>query len=255
MANRAMSALPDVDTLTWQLIRRVGASGPPLDLDLVVRLWSNLRVSVEDLDGPGYMVGLGDAGAEILIRKADPTERQRYTLAHELGHWVLGCVSGTGSPSRDDDVERWCNKFAAALLMPRYWIKGVAEGRDYESLLDRLVAGPSLFKVSKQAFRLRVAELTPLSLAEVVFSLGETTVVSRFNSRKVAPHKIDMCLEKAMECLDDLSNMPFDVEGSGLVCTWRLVWRRRDTKRWLVCVAPKAREEGRPLSLAKGELS
>ena len=54
--------------------------------------------------------------------------RRRFTIAHELGHWVCQCLEGRGapvycraedvSPDADRTLEREANVFAAELLMP-----------------------------------------------------------------------------------------------------------------------------------------
>ncbi len=58
----------------------------------------------------------------VLLSNRSTPERQRFTLAHEIGHLLLA------DPKRDliarrmksgDDVERFCDHFAAALLLPR----------------------------------------------------------------------------------------------------------------------------------------
>lgn len=54
----------------------------------------------------------------ILFSRTDPGDRQRFTVAHELGHLLMH------SPLRDDeidrdDAEKEANRFAAALLLPR----------------------------------------------------------------------------------------------------------------------------------------
>ena len=53
----------------------------------------------------------------IVFARADPGDRQRFTIAHELAHLLLH------SPRRDDeldaqDAEREANRFAGALLLP-----------------------------------------------------------------------------------------------------------------------------------------
>jgi hypothetical protein len=60
-----------------------------------------------------------------------PIRRQRFTIAHEIGHWVCHCLEGaaeTSAPSycrpvdmtdaADRALEREANVFAAELLMP-----------------------------------------------------------------------------------------------------------------------------------------
>jgi Zn-dependent peptidase ImmA (M78 family)/DNA-binding XRE family transcriptional regulator len=50
----------------------------------------------------------------ILIGNQRPGDRQRFTLAHELGHLVLN-----GSSDQNLDEEKWCNHFAGAFLLPK----------------------------------------------------------------------------------------------------------------------------------------
>ena len=58
-----------------------------------------------------------------------------YTLAHELGHLVCRRDATCLDPDADDgvlgaaDVERWCERFAAAFLMPADLIQGIAAKR------------------------------------------------------------------------------------------------------------------------------
>ena len=65
----------------------------------------------------------------ILLNASDSPARRRFTLAHELGHWVCQCVGRDAEPvyCRVTDVtldpttkarEREANIFAAELLMP-----------------------------------------------------------------------------------------------------------------------------------------
>lgn len=55
--------------------------------------------------------------------------RRRFTIAHELGHVVLGHVDEVNAPKRDttftnaDSDERDANAFAASLLMPEKYVK------------------------------------------------------------------------------------------------------------------------------------
>jgi Zn-dependent peptidase ImmA (M78 family)/DNA-binding XRE family transcriptional regulator len=50
----------------------------------------------------------------IVIGNQWPGDRQRFTLAHELGHLVF---NGFADPGLDE--EKWCNRFAGAFLLPR----------------------------------------------------------------------------------------------------------------------------------------
>jgi Zn-dependent peptidase ImmA (M78 family) len=69
------------------------------------------------------------ADRRILVNAAEPETRQRFTIAHELGHWVCQRLEGHSAPvyCRADEIgldpevkalEREANLFAAELLMP-----------------------------------------------------------------------------------------------------------------------------------------
>lgn len=93
---------------------------------LVERLGGRVYVG-ERPDGPsGGPSGLSlyRNGFEIRLPNLTTTERLRFTIAHELGHWVLHRTQGQETGPLDcrndrNDQTRWeANWFAAALLMP-----------------------------------------------------------------------------------------------------------------------------------------
>jgi Zn-dependent peptidase ImmA (M78 family)/transcriptional regulator with XRE-family HTH domain len=53
----------------------------------------------------------------IVVNSANPTDRMRWTLAHEIGHLVLHREDAT------DDMERQADAFAAEFLMPEILIR------------------------------------------------------------------------------------------------------------------------------------
>jgi Zn-dependent peptidase ImmA (M78 family) len=69
----------------------------------------------------------------IVVNGAEPETRRRFTIAHELGHWICQCIEGIAEPvmCRDNDLstatnrarEREANVFAAELLMPEAAIR------------------------------------------------------------------------------------------------------------------------------------
>ncbi|UWQ52739.1 ImmA/IrrE family metallo-endopeptidase [Leisingera caerulea] len=68
--------------------------------------------------------------ARIYVNSADLPERQSFTMAHELGHWLLHrtiyeqspesypVLPRFSNPNRHDPLEKEANKFAACLLVP-----------------------------------------------------------------------------------------------------------------------------------------
>ena len=114
-----------------------------------------------------YSSGLGDLGGyydqetqSIYINDKDPITRQRFSIAHELGHALLGHGS---SPRRNDiSYTKWnyiqkenaANRFAAALLMPDLAVRTLIEQKNM--LLNDLCRE---FDVSQQAMTIRLDEL------------------------------------------------------------------------------------------------
>jgi Zn-dependent peptidase ImmA (M78 family) len=63
----------------------------------------------------------------IVIGNQHPGDRQRFTLAHELGHLLLDNRLASGM-----DIEQYCNRFAGAFLLPRQsLIRIVGEHRNF----------------------------------------------------------------------------------------------------------------------------
>ena len=105
----------------------------------------------------------------IYVNMFDVEKRQRFTKAHEIGHYVLG-HEGTHyrhSVPIPTVKEREANNFAAELLMPKKLIlRGINKIRDEDSsrgaslsvdeIVNRLA---ELLHVSKQAMEYRMINL------------------------------------------------------------------------------------------------
>lgn len=166
--------------------------GPPLELTAVLALWSGLRADVEDLEGTGYLLDLGPRGGEIVVRRADSYPRRRFTVAHEIGHWLLGSAEGdTDLDIEPQQIERWCDAFAVALLLPQNWVRDVVAGSPAGgNLAEQVALLPRTFGTSKQATMIRIAELTELSLVHLRLRGPTTEVRNSFVSRSVSVHQI-----------------------------------------------------------------
>lgn len=68
----------------------------------------------------GMLVHVADVGLVAVVRADDPKARQRFSLAHEIGHALLHTRGVRSDLScRDTEVERVCDRIAAELLLPR----------------------------------------------------------------------------------------------------------------------------------------
>lgn len=95
----------------------------------------------------------------IFTNKGEPTNRRRFTAAHELAHYILhrdliedGIVDDTLYRSKlSGPLEREANVYAAALLMPRHLIlKAIEDGaKSTEELAEK-------FRVSEAAMSIRI---------------------------------------------------------------------------------------------------
>lgn len=108
----------------------------------------------------------GDSSFTAVINSEEIEVRQRFTLAHEIGHYIhkyqdlpseqeVGKVEYCNELSSRgiDPEENWANRFAAALLMPVDEInKEWASGKLYEEIAQD-------FNVSRAALGNRLDEL------------------------------------------------------------------------------------------------
>ena len=91
----------------------------------------------------------------------EPKVRQRFTIAHEIGHFVLGHGNSFRDPvsnfSRDgyDYREVQANQFAAQLLMPEIAINYMIQKRN----VTRLKELAEIFSVSQVAMDYRLQNL------------------------------------------------------------------------------------------------
>jgi hypothetical protein len=106
----------------------------PVDLIALCReLGVGLRVAPADGARRGALMRRGSGWEVVLMRRdswpAPISSHERFTIAHELGHYVL--LKDTAfRPRRDADYwlgESLCNHFASRLLIPQDFLAGLCE--------------------------------------------------------------------------------------------------------------------------------
>jgi hypothetical protein len=109
-----------------RLLRLHGIDSPPVP-EQVVECLPRVEV-VRRADAPvsGYVAWIGGSWL-IAVNSREPFVRQRFTMAHELGHAVMAPLATTAfRPFRHLDArtqrERAANHFAGCLLMPKRWV-------------------------------------------------------------------------------------------------------------------------------------
>jgi Zn-dependent peptidase ImmA (M78 family)/DNA-binding XRE family transcriptional regulator len=102
----------------------------------------------------------------VIVFRSEAPAAQAFTLAHELAHVVLRQSAITGPKTRAYDrqpVERWCDLFAAALLMPADLVRAIfgdPPRRPAESIDDeKLKRLANNLRVSPHAMLIRLVHL------------------------------------------------------------------------------------------------
>lgn len=109
--------------LAWQVLLHEGVTELPVKVGALCKQMG-IQVGYIDLLGgeDGISMIIKDH-PRIMIAKNRPVARQRFTVAHELGHIMLGHVGKyelvNREPSRGDGpIEQAANVFAARILAP-----------------------------------------------------------------------------------------------------------------------------------------
>ena len=136
---------------TWtdalrRFVRQADELGVLVMINGVVGSNNNRKLDPEEFRG----FALADAWAPLVfINGADSKAAQMFTLAHELAHLWLGESALSDLPAFEapaHDIERWCNRVAAELLVPRGLL--AEEYRDDIDLAEELGRLARRFKVS-----------------------------------------------------------------------------------------------------------
>lgn len=151
----------EIEATAEKLLKEHGLTNAPID---PVKLANVLGVKVfnakfSDDSISGLLARRGPT-VTMLINASDSASRKRFTIAHEIGHKVLGHFSGdsehadrvsdlfrfgpSGEASNDvQNAEVQANIFAASLLMPAFLIQEAWRScKDTETLADQFMVSP-----------------------------------------------------------------------------------------------------------------
>lgn len=109
----------------------------------------------------GEYKAASSGGGVIFYNPDDTPRRQRFTIAHELGHHVLGHGSRLRDPRQPSSlysynpVEAAANRFAAELLMPVYAVGTLVDHHNITSVTELA----DMFEVSEPAMLYRLKNL------------------------------------------------------------------------------------------------
>jgi Zn-dependent peptidase ImmA (M78 family) len=183
---------PNKAEIVEYLLSKNKIIAPPVKLSEIVKSWDKLQVTFDEIDGDAYLVDLGVVGKNILIRKKAPPERQRFSLAHEIGHLVLKDAGinlhESTVKSRNTIIERWCNEFASELLMPSGWIQNEVLGSKIVNIFRLCHKLAEKYQVSFDAMLIRLTETTPINVARYIVRMDSSEI--KYNKSKICPINI-----------------------------------------------------------------
>lgn len=145
-----------------ELLKQVGITEPAVDPATAARSLG-LRVILVSRR-PSFDGQLLRERMIIEVNATKPATRQRFTTAHEIGHYQLNhspVTCATDDRSINDPMpvnERQANAFGSELLMPESWV------RDFWRQLKNIQAMATTFHVSDQAMFYRLEDLNLLNL-------------------------------------------------------------------------------------------
>lgn len=166
-----------IENKTKQILADMGISETPIPIEMIAKNL-NVHVSYEPFDGELSGVLYKDKEDTIIgVNSSHPLTRQRFTIAHEIGHLILHEPDPVHidknfrlhfrnelSSQATDFREIEANAFAAAMLMPADLLRSkfddvIREGIDIDSGTDEISSLAREFQVSSQALMIRLSKL------------------------------------------------------------------------------------------------
>jgi Zn-dependent peptidase ImmA (M78 family) len=149
-----------IEEIALQALKKVDCKNPPVPVEKIAN-----EFGLEVIEFPFHekISGLLKKEEGIIgVNKGQPPVRRRFTVSHELGHFLLGHGMENaqeemieGSFDKPLPQEREANMFASILLMPSKWVREEVEKKGKIDI-DEL---SQTFGVSKQAMTIRLLYL------------------------------------------------------------------------------------------------
>lgn len=175
---------------------------PPVDIQALVNMYARLSFTHIPFPGvDGISLNLKSPGAtHVIVNNNCSRLRQRFTMAHELGHilipWHVGAVVidhvdpvGPDQPrnwsTKDWVMENEANSFAAELLMPHSWIQDLISVTPDLSEAHRVVS--SECKISALSSAIRLSQLLPDKIVYASVKNGKVEFSGRTNGTIASP--------------------------------------------------------------------
>jgi len=167
-----LPAVKNILDANWDWRLPVNIEDIATKLNIKVASIDNFNPEDESFRGLSGLAKIDNQGLRVIYcNSAESLNRQRFTLAHELGHHALGHVEPGKDMQRadmptafntnsDDWEEKEANNFAAQLLMPLDAIKTMLFAKGISNIRELA----KIFQVSEAAMYYRLKNLGYLTL-------------------------------------------------------------------------------------------
>ncbi|WP_428655021.1 helix-turn-helix domain-containing protein [Runella sp.] len=121
----------------------------------VIEMLEEKGIKVLEIDASESFQGLcanANGSLVVVINQNDDDVRKRFTAIHELAHILLTFAENV-------DTERFCHRFAAALLFPRQSVIEVFSNKRKKIALAELLQVKAYYGISIQATLIRLRDL------------------------------------------------------------------------------------------------
>jgi len=149
-----------------KLLRELGITTPDeIDIEAIAEYCQATIIPQKLKGSAARIIGIGDR-AFITVDSESHRSRQRFSAAHELGHWMLdrGRMASFVCSEKNflndwtgDNPERRANRYAADLLLPKFIFEPLAKNKEITFQTVRELC--SLFQTSLTATAIRLVEL------------------------------------------------------------------------------------------------
>jgi Zn-dependent peptidase ImmA (M78 family) len=141
------------------------------------------RIALERVGFVVFLISIGkesvngfslwdDAAPVVAVNTARNEASRVFTLFHELGHLITrtssACLESVRTNSRTDPVERWCERFAAELLMPGEEVRASLRklGWPQGEMITTLKPAEQIARLYKVSLRATVIRLIEIGVSD-----------------------------------------------------------------------------------------
>lgn len=169
------SMSPHIEEKTQEILRSFKISETPIPIERIVTAL-NIKVAyAADEKYSGLLLRSAGNTTVMGLNNSESFRRQRFTMAHELGHYYLDPKKkafvdqkvvvdhrNNKAGKSENKKEMYANAFAAALLMPEHLLSNdfrriVEEKKVF--IDDHLIALANKYEVSREAMKFRLINL------------------------------------------------------------------------------------------------